>query len=250
MIEGRYLSSLLELPEDAETAPALLRIALQARLPEVGMPELALSDGSWTLVDSSSDLALLEEKWLSRLMMPAADAPASRLLVGKVLQMAGSRVAGDGRWVSALLAVGMLLCVGAITLAWTGLGAWGFVAIAVSVIAFEGSIGLKRVSSMPFDPGRYWQMLPWIVDFAMLLAGIFAIGMGRPERMFAPLMLLALLHISRGKHTGWLGRLRDRTLIASLVAAGGFLGNVELAIMLCTLLLALFSLLPSKQASR
>ena len=250
VIEGRRLGALLELPEDAETAPAILRIALQARLPEKWMSEEALADGGWTLLGEQGNLAMLEDKWLARLVLPTADAPVSRRLVGKLLLRSGSRIAGNVRWISAMLAVGSLLCLGAIGLSWPGMGPWAFAIIVLAVFAFEGGIGLKRLATMPFEPGHWWQKLPWLVDLSFFASGILALHGIWPHRIFPPLVAIALLHIARGRHKGWLGSLRDRALLAAIVAVVGASGGVEAGIMLVALLLAGLSLLPSQDQRR
>lgn len=250
VIEGRRLDALLELPEDAEAAPAILRIALQARLPERPMAEEAIADGGWTLFGRDASIATLEEKWLARLTMPAADAPATRLAVGKLLQKAGSRVAGNERWITALLVAGIVLCLGGTGLAWNRMGALGFAAITLAVFAFEGGLGLKRLATMPFEPGRWWQKLPWLVDLSILSSGILAIAGSWPHRLFPPVMVLALLHISRGRHTGWVGRLRDRALLAAFVGVAATLGSLEKGMMLAATLLALLCLLPPQGKRR
>lgn len=250
VIEGRRLLALLDLPEDAEAAPAILRIALQARLPERQMSEAAIADGGWALFGREASVATLEEKWLARLTMPAADAPATRLAVGKLLQRAGSRVAGNERWIAALLGAGVLFCLVGVGIAWHRMGALGLAAIALAVFAFEGGLGLKRLAIMPFEPGRWWQKLPWLVDFSILASGILAISGSWPHRLFPPLMVLALLHISRGRHAGWVGRLRDRALLAAFVSVTAALGSLEKGMMLGATMLAVLCLFPPQGKRR
>ncbi len=245
VIGGRHLSALLQLPEDSEAAPALLRIALQGRLPETALSQEALADGSWTLMHDGANLALLEERWLSRIVLPPADAPLSRQIVGKLLQKFGSRLAGRSRLVTGSLLAGCAIATGAVGLAGVGYGAAAFLSLVLAVFALEASFGAKRLASAPIEPAGYWHKLPWLVDIAMLGAGILAIDGHWYQRLFPPLMLLAALHLTRGKQLTWLARLRDRALLAVLIGFFGYLANVEAAIMLGTLLVAAVGLLPA-----
>lgn len=244
VVDGKQVASLLELPEDSDTAPSLLRIALQARLPEASMAESALADGSWSLIGPESDLALLEEKWLARIVSPSPDAPASRLLVGSVFQHFGSRLAVKTSLATIALGLGCLLAAAGVALAWIDSGFLSFAAIALSVFGFEFALGAKRLVSAPVEPDGYWHRLPWLIDLAIFASGVLSIDGEWYQRLFPPLMLLAALHLAKGRHENWLGRLRDRALIAAIVGTSALLASVEVGIMLSALSLAAYALLP------
>src|SRR5690606_37403223 len=73
VLPGALVERLADLPADSEPAAALLRVALQAQVPERRMAETPLALGSWLMVGAKDDAARREREWLRR-HMPAAPA--------------------------------------------------------------------------------------------------------------------------------------------------------------------------------
>lgn len=245
-VPGALVERLGALPTDIEPVSALLRIGLQARVPEKLLPEAVLGNGSWSLVHGASELAPREKAWIgAQLPAPNAFAPGSwltRLLVGRT----GADLLRKGtRPVLAGIA-GAVLAAGGVAAAWQGWPAAGLLLVGLGWLLGEAGGGLRALAMAGIGrkggPDWPWQALGWAIDAAFVGALGFAGEGALPERLFAPLVLFGLLRIGprllRGPAAAALG---DRALLALIFAVAAAAGVLAPAVQLLAIaLLALF----------
>lgn len=239
VLPGALLPRLLDLPEDAEPASALLRIGLQAGLPDRPLALPHLSDGSWCLARTPEDGRLAEEKWLARYIAVTSGDPVSRQLAHGVLRRAAGRLL-DRSWMLPL-AYGLALAVpvAGVALCYWGRAAAGFIAIALAAPLLEAALGLSHLQRARAGHfGRADSKLGHLrkaLDLAILAAGVLAVSGTWLERGFAPLVLLAALYSMPPQGPAWFTRWRDRGLAAALVAVGALAMTAQAGLMLAAL---------------
>lgn len=247
VLPGALLPRLLDLPEDAEAAPALLRISLQAGLPDRVLDLSHLSDGSWCLARTAEDGRLAEEKWLARHLTPASGDPLSRQLAHGVLRRTGGQLL-DRAWMQPLaLGLALVMPLAALALCYWGRAAAGFSVLALAAPLLEAALGLGRLRQV--RAGHFSRVesklshLRKLLDLALLAGGILAVSGTWLERGFAPLVLLAALYAVPPQGPARLIRWRDRGLAAALVAAGAAALSAQAGLMLAALALLALNLL-------
>jgi hypothetical protein len=249
VLPGALLPRLLDLPDDVEPASALLRIALQAGLPERSLDLAALADGSWSLPADPEQARLAEDRWLDRQLAPSPEAPLSRKLSALVLRRAGGRFLERRETRPVLLGVALALMPAAALLCREAWDATGFLLLALSVVLLELGLGLGRLQQArrgAFVTGGKLHRLRWLVDVALLASGVIAIEGDRLEQLFAPLVMLAAFHLKPAHPVARLLSLRDRGLIALVIAAGALLHSAQAGVMLAALLLMVLGILQSR----
>jgi hypothetical protein len=236
VIAGAKLTRLLDLPEDADTNAAILRIALQAQLPEVMLDEDLLARRVWVLLRRGEDAGAIERDWLIRHLPRPRRLALSPGVAIFALRILGPRLLARGGGLAAYLGTVLLLCVAGVAGAWFGFAAAGFAALVVAPILFEFVLGLARLRAAPGLPSVHLRKLRIIIDISLVLASIFAID-GRPiHQLFAPLVLgLALNSGPRSDASLWTA-FRDRALAAGIVLAGILLQSAEIGVMAAALL--------------
>ena len=90
LIPGSLVERLSELPDDFEPTAALLRVALQARMREVRLPDELMADGSWAKVGDEETTGSRDEAWLRRNLMPAPTKAVSPWLARTSLNLFGA----------------------------------------------------------------------------------------------------------------------------------------------------------------
>lgn len=219
IVPGALLPKLLDLPEDSDAPAALLRIALQHRLPEKRLSERDLSDGSWAVAGSADDPGQLQHNWVARHLAAAPDTGLSRRIAHWVLRKTGAKLLTAPHAMAAMLTATVLLLGGAVAAAWSGFAAIGFALIVLAAPAVEVAIGFARLKAAPFGSAPNLGGFRLLLDAALLGAGVGAIEGALLNRFFPPLVLLAALHASRGDNSGPIDMLlRERLLIAGLLA--------------------------------
>lgn len=244
VIPGRYLSTLLELPEETEPAPAILRIALQARLPERPLDETILGDGSWSAVTSGADLPVIEEQWLAQHAQPSPSTSLSGLAAGFILRKNRKFLFARERVPLAILVLSLAAAIGAVGAAYFGHGLAGFGLLALASLLHPLALEAKRLREIPsFFPSN-WPKTQFLLDIALVATGFLSIGGSLAARLFLPFVLLAAFHSPPAPARTWQARIRDRTLVFALVGVAGIFMGAERALMLLsTTLLALNLLL-------
>ena len=232
VVGGAQVERLSDLAADIEPASALVRIALQARVPERRLPEEVLADGSWAL--PGSDPAATEQAWLKR-HAPAGRPFAPTKWLGRLaLRPLAGRLLAMPRAVEGLTLAAVAVLSGAILTSWCGWSAPGFALVAVGALLTEAAAGLMRLRHAPFAGARridFAPLFPWLVDGAIFACAVLAIKL-----LFPPLVLLGTLHaLRRVTLSNWALLPSDRGLIAALLAVAAAFGVVELAIMLLAL---------------
>lgn len=247
VLPGALLPRLLDLPEDAEAAPALLRIALQAGLPEVPLAVAHLADGRWFLARTPADGRLAEEKWLARHMAPARGDPLSRQFVQAILRKAGGQLL-EKRWVQPLVwTLALALPLIGVTLCYLGSAAPGFASLALAAPVLEAALGLGHLQRA--RAGQFTRQvsglrhLRTLLDAALLAAGVLSVSGTVLERIFTPLVLLASLYGAAADGPDRLTRWRDRGLAAATVALGGAALSAQAGLMLAALAVLALNLL-------
>ncbi len=239
---------LQSLPADAAPQAALLRIALQQRLPEARLANSLLDDGHWAIV-AGSDMALVQEQgWLRATLGDVLPTAPSRWLARQVIARAGAWLSERAWARPALFGLSLSLLGGGLASAWYELPAAGFALVALAALVLEGFFALSRLSVAPFGKiGRLvWSR--FAIDLALLVIGVLAIDSLPHRAAFPPVILIAaLLLLDRQQPPPMLEPLRDRAVIAGSIALVASFVAPEIAIMLAAVLALLANLVPQRK---
>lgn len=228
-IPGRLVERLADLPHDCDAFSALLRIALQAGIAQRPLPPAGQGDGFWTLLASEEQAHALEPLWIRRRIRHVRPFNPTRGLARLLVRSFGPALlhAGSGsRFVISGAVVLLALALGIGSLGWPGpaLGA-----VALAWLLGEAAVVLRRIEAdRVVPPGRNFSLhslFDWSVDTLLvtLIAWSVPAGpwLGPLDRLFPPLMLLALLRIvPRLLSQTWTAWLEDRALLAILIGLG------------------------------
>ena len=240
VLPGALVERLADLPADSEPAAALLRVALQAQVPERRMAEAPLALGSWSMVGANDDAARREREWLRR-HMPAAPAPSlSQRLSRLALRWLGVRLLPAPRVVPALVAGTVVLLSAAVAAAAYELPSVGLALVALGAMLGDFAGGFSRLRAAPFGSLRarrdWWPIVPWLVDIALVTCAVLAIDGAWAHRLFPPLVLLgALRAIDAARRPRVSAVLGDRAILAAALAAAAAFGPAQPAIMVAAL---------------
>ncbi|GAA4766661.1 hypothetical protein GCM10023306_10730 [Novosphingobium ginsenosidimutans] len=228
-IPGRLVERLADLPHDCDAFSALLRIALQAGIAQRPLPPAGQGDGFWTLLANEEQAHALEPLWIRRRIRHVRPFSPTRGLARLLVRSFGPALlhAGSGsRFVISGAVVLLALALGIGSLGWPGpaLGA-----VALAWLLGEATAVLRRIEAdRVVPPGRNLSLrslFDWSVDALLvtLIAWSVPAGpwLGPLDRLFPPLMLLALLRIvPRVLSQAWTAWLEDRALLAILIGLG------------------------------
>ncbi|MXO72273.1 hypothetical protein [Alteraurantiacibacter buctensis] len=249
LVPGHAVNRLLELPEDVEAAPALLRIALQAGVPDRRLPEAMIASGDWPLLGRGVPVHLHEEKWLLRRF--AAEVGEGGGLTTRLCHWAlrrwGASLPGQPAAIPAALGAGVVLTAGAVAAAWYGLGAAGFALLALAALALEAA---GAVASLQRGRERFRRRLPLlrrVIDAGLLACGYLGVE-GRWFRQAFPALVLVLgLNLPAAKDAkGWQAALGDRAPVAAVLAGLALVTSPEVAMMLVSTLLLVARIWPHR----
>jgi len=227
LVPGRLVDRLMDLPPDVEPASALMRIALQAGIPQRPVPDEVRDAWRWLLVRSENEAHAAEDGWMTRHTAGGAHTPGPwfvRLLVRK---FGPALLHGEG---SNLIVAGIAMALAAMGLAvgWFGLGATGLILAGGGWILGRAWALLDRLrrEALAQRNGPAWR--PVLFDLAFDAAIVVLLtmvvpafpGQTLPERAFAPVMLVGLLRVlSRGFPRGWSAWTDDRLVLVLVLAA-------------------------------
>ena len=253
VVQGGLVERLAELPRDIDPAPALLRIALQAKVAERRLPEALLAYGSWAMVRSRNEAAEAERAWMKRNLPETQRNRPARWLALLALRPMAVRLLEEGRS-SAFLAVAAVgLLAGGIALSAMGWAIAAFVLAALGVFAGELSASLIRLAAGPLGLATRSRLLTAAlsvaVDVSLAACAALAIEQDWLHRLFPPLALLGLLRALRPE--AWPGPaalMGDRLLLALALALAVALGLLEAALM--TLVLAVIGLEAARKTGK
>lgn len=255
-IPGRLVERLNELPRDCDGIAALLRIALQGRVPERALPDAVLSEGRWAMLESGEQAESLEPGWFRR-HAEAADAfSPGRWLGGWLAGRFGVAWLRHGVRPGYLLGAAALLVFGALALGWSAMVSSGLAVLALSWTFGEAAAALDRAERAGSAGKALFSRLCGVllalsdmVLLVLLMLGLDVRFDGWPERLFAPLILLGLIWLVPAiARQRWGALCGDRALLALLLAIGGFVGvllpvtqGLALAMIGCALVFARLS---------
>lgn len=247
-IPGQWLGKLASLPEDIAPHAALLRIALQNRLPEARLADSVLDDGKWTLISSQEAASARALTWQRAHLGEVAPGALSRWLGRNFVAGVGGRLMDVPYFRAVLLALSALLLAGSIVAGLYEMPVLGFALVALSVPVLEIFLAIMRLGVAPFGKLKRLPFIRLAVDGALLALGIMAIDSLIHRSVFPPLVLGAgLFLIDRRTLPQWLEPLRDRMVIAAVVALVAALATPELAIMLAGLLVLAANIVPARR---
>lgn len=229
-VPGRLVANLGELPSDWNPVSALLRIAVQGRVPLRTVPPALVEQGRWRLIRNEDEALRAEPEWLrlhtasNHARGPGEWMAAQAIqLVGPALLHAGTRpyVIGIAALITALLGLG---------LGWFGWITAGFVALGLAWLLIEVAGLLGRVERDSLLAGS--QRLPvsavarYGIDGAIVALAAWraegppSLAMPLGRGWFAALVLMLLLHLLPRvlPQRPWLWYLQDRMLGAIVLA--------------------------------
>lgn len=238
VIRGEVLSQLLDLPEDSETVPALLRIGLQAGLTEKRLDGECLTDGSWTLVGTEDNGALVEEKWLARHAASVRSLPPSKWIAARLTRKFAGLFLSKKSALPVSLGAAFLLAAGTGIAGWFGLAVPAFAMIALAAIVLETCLFMASLRAAPFGSPGPLRHLRLYIDLMLVVCCIFLVDGIWFRQVFGPLVLLAALHLPQpGYEEKWPMFVRDRALIGLLMAGLAAVMPVEPMVMAVSLLI-------------
>lgn len=244
-LPGTWLTRLNSLPEDVAPQAALLRIALQQRLPEARLADGVLDDGRWAIVSNMEAAQVQEKSWLRATLGDVQHSAPSRWLARQAIGRAGAWLSERSWPRPALLGLAALLLGGGLASAWYEMPAAGFALAALAAVMLEGFLALSRLAVAPFGKVGRLVWLRRAVDAALLVIGVLAIDSLAQRALFPPLVLvLALLLLDRSVVRPFIEPISDRAILAGSIALLSGIVSPEVAIMLAALLVLVAMLVP------
>jgi hypothetical protein len=226
---GRLVERLSELPPDCDAISALLRIALQGKVPEKILPEAVLAEGRWTLVESRAQLVELEPDWFRRhAARPSPWAPGralARLAMGRAAGMLLSRGVKSSLFTTFGIGIAAIGVAGA----WLGQAVPAIVACGIGWLLVECGAALRDIaaagSSGTERPNRLATAADWLIDL-YLVAVLVPVLPGHPlEGIVGPALLLGLLRLGERLLTPkWAEFLQDRAVLSAILALAAAYG--------------------------
>jgi hypothetical protein len=221
-LPGSLVERLSELPEDVDPPAALLRIALQAGVPERLLAEDALAQGRWSLVRSPQDANARQIAWVRWQALGSDPFSPSAWLGGRLAAGLGPRLMHKGLGSLALATVALLLVTIALFLASGGSAFSGFIIYALALAALEMALAMQRLEGrLQRGKRQPLSMMHGLFDAPLALLMAFAIDAGAdwPTRLYAPLVVLGLSWLlPRLRKAPWTRLLRDRALLSAAAA--------------------------------
>lgn len=237
VVGGAQVERLSELPPDIVPASALVRIAMQANVPERPLSEELLANGSWKMFEEGADQVASERAWIERHAPVARTLAPTRWLARLASRAIAARALAAPHAVAGIVLATLAALAGAVLAVSHGWAAVGFGLVAVGALLAQGGAELARLRRLPFGgAGRSTALhsaLPWLVDAAIFACVVLAIEGSWLHRLFPPLVLLGMLYAVRsGGRIDWAAVVSDRGALAlGLAVASGF-DLLEPAVML------------------
>lgn len=228
-IPGRLIERLADLPHDCDAFSALLRIALQAGIAQRPLPPAGQGDGFWTLLGSEEQAHALEPLWIRRRIRHVRPFNPTRGLARLLVRSFGPALLHAGSGSRFVIGGAVVLLALALGIGWLGWPGPALAAVALAWLLGEATVVLRRIEAdRVVPPGRslsLHSLFDWSVDALLVTLIAWAVPagpwLGPLERLFPPLMLLALLRIvPRVLNQPWTAWLEDRALLAILIGLG------------------------------
>ena len=239
-IPGSLIDRLHDLPPDCDVASALTRLALQSGAKMRQVPLEARNATNWRMVRSEAEALAIESEWLrTRLAVRAMATPSDRLARAAVLSFGSSLLHGGNA--SGMTAIGAIVgLVLALCSAWLGSPSLAFLLAAFSWVLVRASGLLRSAERQAYNVAEpaipRADALGWLVDVCLVLVCVFALAEALPgftatalgDRVFAPLMLMLMLHVAprllRDGLADWTCDRGMLSLLLGLAVTTGYLG--------------------------
>ncbi|MXP25294.1 hypothetical protein GRI39_04445 [Altererythrobacter indicus] len=246
MLPGHLVERLLELPADVDPQPALLRIGLQEQVREKAMSDELLAEGRWLMLQRQADVEVLEPVWLSRVVPVSSSFSPVCFIASFLLRQFGSQLSENIDTIRYLSGGVIALFALAFVAAWFGFTTVAFALLlpAPLMIAVREGVVVIRKDSMgrvlaKEDPLA--SPMKIALDAVLIVIMVQCLEEAWSLRLFAPIMLIGLLFLSKEKRRpAWVELLNDRVILALILTIASFLSQVGAVIMLLALSLLLF----------
>jgi hypothetical protein len=247
-IPARLAERLADLPPDCDAASSLLRIALQAGVPQRMVPQASRDSARWTLVRTEAEAHAVEVPWIklhtasSGVMTPGSW--VARFAVrafGPALLHAGSNANSLAAAAAALILIGL----GA---GWFGYITFGLILAGIGWTMRQAAALLTRVERDSLQAAQSsWPReaaFGWVFDglLVVLLGWAMATQPWQPmlERYFPALVLVGMIRLlARAIDSRWTVWLEDRLLLTLVLAAASLSGVLGQGVYLLGAALAL-----------
>jgi hypothetical protein len=258
-IPGRLVERLGELPTDCDAASALQRIALQAGVSQRNIPASNSGSAFWTLVRSEDEAHALEPQWIRQRTQDEGMPSPGRGLALIAVRAFGPTLLHAGNGAGMVGVAALVLAIMGLGSAWFGLFPFGLGLCGLGWILVEAAALLARIEGDSLerrsDGFTRQKLYGWLLDGVIVILAGWASGplAGQQihERMFPPLMLIALLRLVPraigGRRTSWL---KDRALLCVILAGATIAGVGSEAIYLGALTLAIAGILIPREELR
>lgn len=205
-IPGSLIERLHDLPPDCDTASALTRVALQSGAQMRQIPLELRAGRKWKMVRSEAEALAIESEWLRTRLGESRTLTLSDRLARMAVFSFGPSLLHAGN-ASVMASIGVMAALAfALVSVWLDASplAFGLVALAwVLVRATDLLRSAERLAYSVTPPAiPRADVLGWLVDAALVLvtvtATVPAVGLAQValgDRVFAPLMLILLLHL-------------------------------------------------------
>lgn len=222
-VPGGLVERLTQLPADVDAASTLLRIALQAGVPQRPIAGPEAGTVRWTLVRDDEQAHAIEADWLRRRLPEERPAAIGPWLARAAAQRLGPALLHGAGGPRALVWSALALAVFALGAGWLGLAWLGLLLAAIGWLVRQTAEQLQQVERkallLPLPRWPDSALYGWVFDLLLVvLAGWSATAhAGRPhaEVFFAPAMLVALVRlVPRALSARWTAWIEDRSVLA------------------------------------
>ncbi|AZI37972.1 hypothetical protein NT2_02_00260 [Caenibius tardaugens NBRC 16725] len=242
---GKLVDRLNELPRDCDGIAALLRIALQSKVPELPLPDAVLNEGRWAMLGGLDDAHALEPGWFRRHASGADIFSPGRWMACGLTARFGVAWLNRGVRPGYLLLAAALLLIGAVALGWNGMVGAGFALLGGAWLAYDAARSLEHgeragnASDRLFTgSARAWAAIADLALVMLVAMGIDESFSRMPVQFFEPLALLGLVWLIPGVATRrWGAILGDRVVVAGLLALAMQAGVLESTVQCLILIL-------------
>jgi hypothetical protein len=210
-VPGRLVAGLGDLPPEWNAHAALLRLAVQGRVPLRLLPTAALDDGRWIVIHNEAGAHAFEPVWLRLHLHTGPRRSPGEWIARRTVQLAGPAMlhAGTRPWVVLLGGlVALLLGLGSGWFGWRtpGFGllamAWALARVAALMTRIERQSLLETGKPSATGPwfdlavdAGFVTMAAWRSDIVTVSGVPLALVWPFASTWFAPLVAMLLLHL-------------------------------------------------------
>ncbi|MXO90331.1 hypothetical protein [Pontixanthobacter aquaemixtae] len=255
LASGALVEQLAQMPTDIDPQSSLLRLALQSGTKTAPLPDHAIADHQWILVQEQGKLQEFEKRWLGNAAQPASFvAPVTAAADRAALTV----LKRHDRPISAARAVGGLgyaLLALALVSGYFGFPIAGFVAAALAAFAARFSLTISAILRGSGDQTKGGKILaklpPAVLDLVLMVLVIQTVEpAAQTAALFAVLMLFGLLRLgvvstAPSRPGKWRELLEDRGVLSGILGVGLAFGQLTVVIQLLAAFLLIALLVQS-----